>query len=43
MNMSERNVHKRSLTEAKKKRKYIHITLGLADSGKTADIEGDSA
>lgn len=41
--MSERNVHKRSLTQAKKKRKYIQLTLGLADSGQTVDIEGDLA
>lgn len=41
--MSERNVHKRSLTQAKKKRKYIQLTLGLADSGQTVDIEGGLA
>ena len=43
MGMSESNVHKRSLTQAKKKRKYIQLTLGLADRGQSVDVEGDPA
>lgn len=43
MDLGERNVPKRYLRQAKRKRKYIHLALELADSGRTVDIEGDSA
>lgn len=43
MDIDKRNVQKRSLTQAKKKRKYIQLTLGLACSMQAVDIEGEPA
>lgn len=43
MDLGERNVPKRYLRQAKKKRKYIQLALELADSEETVDFAGDSA
>lgn len=44
MGMSERNVHKWSLTQAKKKKKEIYSAYSRAgEQGQTVDIEEDPA
>lgn len=42
MDLGERNVPKRYLRQAKKKRKYTQLALELADSGESVYFEGDS-